>query len=138
MDPFSIEALESGDITDIENLLGNDEEHKAQEKSNSLIQVLEVQRNDIKFSEMTVINLNQVLRFGNLMVLDLSYNHLGDMGIEQLSVGLVGKIALKKLHMIDCKFGQAGADEFFNNISINSSIIELKIDKNYLGEVKNF
>jgi hypothetical protein len=40
------------------------------------------------------MNLNNVLKYGNLTFLDISYNNLGDLGIQQLSVGLVGKITL--------------------------------------------
>ena len=54
------------------------------------------------------MNLNQVLQNGNLTILDISYNHLGDAGIQKLSIGLQGKISLQKLYMIDCKFGIPG------------------------------
>jgi methylthioribose-1-phosphate isomerase len=50
-------------------------------KTQSQVQVLELQRNDIKFSEHTAMNLNNVLQNGNLTILDISYNHLGDLGI---------------------------------------------------------
>ena len=38
--------------------------------------------------------------------------------------------------MIDCKFGQAGAEEFFRNIGNNASLNELKIDQNKIGKGK--
>jgi len=59
-----------------------------------MLQSLELQRNDIKFSEKTTTNLNNALKYGNLTFVDISYNNLGDLGISQLSVGLVGKISL--------------------------------------------
>ena len=50
-------------------------------KSTCIIQTLHLQRNDIKFSEATNLNLNNTLKYGNLTMLDISYNNLGDMGI---------------------------------------------------------
>ena len=35
--------------------------------------------------------------------------------------------------MIDCKFGIPGCQDFFENMGINGSIIELKIDQNKIG-----
>ena len=80
--------------------------------------------------------MNYVLQYGNLTVLDISNNHLGDLGVEQLSVGLIGKITLRKLYMTNCKFGQLGAEEFFRNIGNNASLTHLKIDWNKIGKGK--
>jgi Ran GTPase-activating protein (RanGAP) involved in mRNA processing and transport len=74
-------------------------------RSHSQLQILEIQRNDISFSKETVENLNYILRYGNLIVLDISFNNLGDAGAEKLSRGLAGKISLRKLLMEDCKIG---------------------------------
>lgn len=38
--------------------------------------------------------------------------------------------------MIDCKFGQPGAEEFFRNIGNNASLTELKMDWNKIGKGK--
>jgi len=73
--------------------------------SHSQLQILEIQRNDISFSKETVENLNYILRYGNLIILDISFNNLGDAGAEKLSRGLAGKISLRKLLMEDCKIG---------------------------------
>jgi Ran GTPase-activating protein (RanGAP) involved in mRNA processing and transport len=73
--------------------------------SHSQLQILEIQRNDISFSKETVENLNYILRYGNLIILDISFNNLGDVGTEKLSRGLAGKISLRKLLMEDCKIG---------------------------------
>jgi hypothetical protein len=73
--------------------------------SHSQLQMLEIQRNDICFSKETVENLNYILRYGNLILLDISFNNLGDSGAEKLSRGLAGKISLRKLMMEDCKIG---------------------------------
>ena len=67
-------------------------------------------------------------------MLDISYNHLGNTGVEQLTVGLMGKISLKKLSMVDCKFGRGGAEIFFQNIGRNASMTELRIDQNKVGK----
>lgn len=48
-------------------------------------------------------------------------------------------MSLQKLFMIDCKFGIVGCQSFFENIGINGSIMELKIDENKIGrhEIEN-
>ena len=66
--------------------------------------------------------------------MDLSYNSLGDFGIQLLSVGLKGQIRLKKLFLIDCKFTTIGAQVFFINLGINASITHLKLDENKIGK----
>ena len=71
---------------------------------------------------------------GNVQTLDLSYNSLGDVGIQLLSVGLKGQIKIKKLFLVDCKFTTVGAQEFFINLGINASLTNLKIDENKIGK----
>ena len=38
--------------------------------------------------------------------------------------------------MVDCKFGIPGCQDFFENIGIDVSIIELKIDENKIGRIE--
>ena len=39
---------------------------------------------------------------------------------------------MKKLHLIDCKFGAKGGNFLFENMNYNASISELSIDRNRL------
>ena len=67
---------------------------------------------------------------GTLMFLDISQNNLGDIGVQELGEALRGTISIKKLNLIDCKFGPSGAEQLFHNMSFNCSITDLKVDRN--------
>ena len=92
------------------------------ERSDSPLQILEIERNDICFSAHTARNLNYVLKYGNLTSINISYNNLGDSGVIKLSKGLGGKISLRRLEMKECKITLIGAHEFFENMGLNASI----------------
>lgn len=80
--------------------------NKGQFKSECPLQILCLQSNDIELNTSSVQNLNYCLRYGNLTLLDLSSNNLGNSGLEHLCFGLIGKIKLQKLLLADCKFGR--------------------------------
>jgi len=57
--------------------------------------------------------MDKVLHKGSLVFLDLSYNNLGDQGMTDLALALHRTHNLRKLCVVECKFGPVGAEQLF-------------------------
>jgi len=56
----------------------------------SPLQILEIQRNEVTFGPKLIKSFLKVLRYGNLRLLDLSFNSLSDRGLSEIAFGLRG------------------------------------------------
>jgi hypothetical protein len=56
----------------------------------SPLQILEIQRNEVTFGPKLIKSFLKVLRYGNLRLLDLSFNSLSDRSLSEIAFGLRG------------------------------------------------
>lgn len=60
-------------------------------KDDQPLQILQIQRNEINFYNNQLLDLfKNILKFGNLIFLDLSYNNLSDKGVSDMAFALKG------------------------------------------------
>ncbi|XP_059210051.1 NACHT, LRR and PYD domains-containing protein 12-like [Centropristis striata] len=89
-------------------------------------------------ASMCGTDLSSVLSYpsSSLRELDLTFNHLGDEGVEHLSVGLQSPhCRLKTLRLVDCRLTWRSCDAvaFFLS-SQSSSLRQLDLSMNHLGD----
>ena len=73
------------------------------------------------------------LMITTLEELDISYNNIGDGGVELLSQKLAHSTTLKCLVMMYCNIGEVGASELARALTINSSLEILQMNGNIIG-----
>ena len=69
----------------------------------------------------------------SLEELDISYNNIGDGGIEMLSQRLTRSMTLKCLVIRFCNIGEGGASELAHALTINTSLEILWMNGNTIG-----
>jgi len=69
----------------------------------------------------------------SLHTLDLSYNPIGDTGIQKLAGGIANTKTLKELHLTECKIKPHGASFLASAFGVNKSLHTISIGHNPMG-----
>ena len=101
----------------------------------SLRKSMALQNLNLSNNKITSTGATSLVQLVNksLQVLDLSYNAIGDSGIQKLAGGIANTKILKELYLTDCKIKPHGASFLASAFAVNKSLHTISIGHNPMG-----
>ena len=102
-------------------------------KTNSALQVLQLERNDVGAAGATAI-AEGLKTNSTLQTLNLGFNKVGAAGATAMAEGLKTNSTLQTLNLHNNKVGDAGATAMAEGLKTNSTLQELNLQLNKVGD----